>query len=302
MPLPNFLIIGAAKSGTTSLYHYLRQHPDVFMPEVKEPGFFAFKGQEMTFAGPEGRVANEEGLPYNQFDAYESLFDELDDETAVGEASVVYLYSERAPRLIHEHVPDARLIAVLRNPVERAYSHYLMERGRDQEPLSFEDALAREPERIEQGYGIEWRYQSFGMYCDQIKRYLDYFPRRQMRIFLFRDLKNRPREVVRDIYSFLDVDPTFFPDTEQQHNVSSVPQSQTLYRLIHSDSFISSTAKRILPDSVRTALRSFIRSANATRPEMSASTYRTLQSKYQGQIDCLEDLLDLDLGHWRSSP
>src|SRR5580765_3646808 len=121
MTLPNFLIIGAGKSGTTALYEYLKQHPQVYMSPVKEPRFFAFEGESVNFGGPWGERLNPEVMAFNSIASYSALFEDVEDETAIGEASPIYLWAAKAAARIHRRVPDARLIAILRDPVERAY-------------------------------------------------------------------------------------------------------------------------------------------------------------------------------------
>ena len=122
MTLPNFLIIGAAKAGTTSLYRYLEQHPDVFMSEFKEPRFFALENDPLDYRGPNDPAAHCE---YKTLEAYETLFAGVRNERAAGEASTLYLYHEDAAERIRHYVPDMKMIAVLRHPVEQAYSNLL---------------------------------------------------------------------------------------------------------------------------------------------------------------------------------
>ena len=121
MVLPNFLIIGAAKSGTTSLYSYLNQHPQVYFSPFKEPRFFALEGKEVNYQGP-SQVVNQKAI--NTIDEYEKLFAGVTDEVAIGEASTLYLYSPEAPAKIKQYIPQVKLIAILRNPIDRAYSGY----------------------------------------------------------------------------------------------------------------------------------------------------------------------------------
>ncbi len=154
MTLPNFLVIGATKSGTTSLYTYLKQHPEVYMP-MKEPNFFALEGREPPFfRGPEGwkepsqkRITDLEG--------YRTLFAGASGEKAMGEVSPLYLYAPQAAYRIRRYVPEAKLVAILRNPVERAYSAYMHLVREDREPLGFAEALKEEERRIQSNWGPE---------------------------------------------------------------------------------------------------------------------------------------------------
>ena len=148
MVLPNFLLIGAAKAGTTSLWSYLAQHPEVYLPENKEPNYFAFADAQPNCVGPApAHVIHELLLKFSvtTWPEYLALFQGRTDQKAVGEASVRYLYVPEAAARIHERLPEVRLIAVLREPVSRLYSHYWMNRQFQLEDLELEDAIAAEP-------------------------------------------------------------------------------------------------------------------------------------------------------------
>lgn len=175
MIFPNFLIIGAAKSGTTSLYHYLKQHPEIYLSPVKEPKFFCFYQEKLDWQGPGDQKAI---LNYvTDIDQYFSLFEGVRNETAIGEATPWYIYSESAVKKIKAFIPDAKLIAILRDPAERAYSHFLHLLREGREPLAdFQDALDAEEERTRRNWGWTWQYKSRGLYYSQLKKYFDTFP------------------------------------------------------------------------------------------------------------------------------
>lgn len=142
MTMPNFLIVGAQKAGTTSLHYYLKQHPQIYMRPRKEPHFF--EGMHWDFYRP-GRIM----LAVTDLADYQALFEGVTDEKAIGEASASYLYSPKAPTLIKRSIPDARLIAILRNPPDRAYSNFLhCVRGGRESIVDFAEALRVEEERI----------------------------------------------------------------------------------------------------------------------------------------------------------
>ena len=184
--LPDFLIIGAARAGTTALHSYLRQAPDVFMPDAKEPNFFAYEGQTLAVKGPGAGFINNS---LTRLEDYAALFAGAPDGAICGEASPLYLYEPTAPGNIHRHIPDARLVAILRNPVEQAFSHFLYASRLSVETLdSFTDALGREAERRAQGWQPLFGYSAFPRYGEQLARYFALFPREQ---FLIRS-NNRP--------------------------------------------------------------------------------------------------------------
>jgi hypothetical protein len=149
--MPNFLVIGAGRSGSTSLYHYLAQHPQIFMSPVKEPKFFALEGHALDFRGPgDERIRVDTTTTLT---AYRSLFDGVRGELAVGEASTLYLSHEAAADAIARHVPEMKLIAILRDPAERAHSAFQHLTRDGYEPLAnFEDALCDEPRRMAEGW------------------------------------------------------------------------------------------------------------------------------------------------------
>jgi hypothetical protein len=180
MSLPNFLIIGAAKAGTNALYHYLRQHPQVYMSPWKEPKFFAFESEaDLGFRAADGKDAPVNASVILDQAEYEKLFDGADHALARGEASTHYLYVEDSPRRIKALIPKARLIAVLRNPVDRAFSSYQHLVRDDLEPLDFGPALDAEPRRIAEHYAYLYRYTDMGFYSEQLDRYERIFPEEQ---------------------------------------------------------------------------------------------------------------------------
>ena len=190
MTTPNFLILGAPKAGTTALYAYLSQHPQVYMSPHKEPNFFAFEGAPPRYTGP-GDSSGINRSSVTRLDAYLALFAGANGEAAVGEASPLYLQFPDAAHRIHHHVPDAKLIAILRNPVERAYSDFLYRRKNGNEPS--DDPLVAfqsEDERLARGWSPYFGYLQKGRYADHLERYFSLFSRDQITVFLFEDLRN----------------------------------------------------------------------------------------------------------------
>src|SRR5919112_17920 len=185
MTMPNFLIIGAMKSGTTALYYYLEQHPEIYMSPVKEPNFFS--SQEPA------NVAD----TVTHIGTYQHLFRGASGEKAIGEASHSYLYEPGAAAEIRRYIPEARLIAILRNPIERAYSHFLHMVRSGTEPLNdFAQAL-QEEEAVGIHKGRTFQdYIGRGLYYDQLKRFFTTFSRDQVRVYLYEDLSDAPIRTV----------------------------------------------------------------------------------------------------------
>jgi hypothetical protein len=292
--MPNFFIIGAQKAGTTSLYYYLKQHPQVYMSPRKEPHFF--EGMHSEFYRP-GRTIP----PVTNLEDYQALFEGVSDEKAIGEASASYLYSPRAPALIRRSIPHAKLIAVLRNPADRAYSNFVhcVQVGR--EPLgSFVEALQAEKRRIRENWGPLWHYKQKGFYYAQVKRYFDTFGQDQVKIHLYDDLKGSPFSTLRDIFRFLDVDETFAPDLSIEHNTAGVPKNKSIYAMAkrlasRNPALKVALLERFLPAGPRRYVKNKI---FVKPPPLPAEVRRQLIDSYREDILQLQELIGQDLSPW----
>jgi len=274
MPLPNFLIIGAAKAGTTSLYHYLRQHPDVFMSSVKEPRYYWQEGLA------EGR------LEIFGREDYERLFSDVTSQRAVGEASPQYLNSPTAPERIAADLPGVRLIVSLRNPADRAYSSYLGRLQGGEERRGVEEAMQPGSYYVESS-----------CYYASLSRYFDRFARDRIKVILFDDLVANPRAVMRDLFEFLGVESTFDVDVTTPHNRAAIPRSPAANRvLLKTALFIH----RLLPPPLRdTGITSRIQRLFLRRPEpLPPDIRRRLLEYFREDIGKTGALIGRPLAHW----
>ena len=188
MTLPNFLIIGAAKGGTTSIAEYLKQHPQIYISPIKEPFFFSLEGQKPSFCGPGDQHAF--SLAVTDIADYRQLFEGVKNEVAIGEASTTYLYTSHSAEKIYQYIPQVKLIAVLRNPVERAYASYLhLVRDGYETIMDFSEALNQEQQRIHDNWMLLWHYKQVGFYYSQLKHYFNRFNPQQIKVYLYDDLK-----------------------------------------------------------------------------------------------------------------
>lgn len=295
--MPTFLILGAMKAGTTALYTALDQHPDVYVSPVKEPNFFAFAGKDLDFRAPiDQRPDGINNTSVTDLERYRELFAGATDEAARGEVSHWYLYHPDAPANIERYVPDAKLVAMLRDPVERAYSEFLhFVRDGDEPITDFAAALDAEPERIEKNWALG-RYVDRGRYDEQVARYLDRFPRDQLRFYLYDDFTARPDDVRRDLFEFVGVDPSFEP-VERRVNVSGVPRSRLLHALITTARPVRDTVVPLLPDAVVDWVNT-VKNRNLEKPEMDPAVRARLIDTFRPHVQRLETLLDRDLSHW----
>jgi hypothetical protein len=288
MRLPDFFIVGAPKAGTTSAYHYLAQHPEVFLSSVKEPNHFA----SHSIMG--------QGLYYDVdivADAadYAALFSAADGYGAVGEASVSYLFYPEACERIHAAIPEARILVFLRDPAERAFSHYLMDQrlGLVHQPLAeivSAGALA--------GGGLHYQqYVSLGLYHAQLQRYLEAFGEDRVLVTFFEDLKQDPVAASKRIFRFLGVSEAFEPETRRVHNPYRKPRGGVVGRLYQSRG-LRSLVKRAIPGGALDKARALAMPA-AGRPVLDAGLRGRLIELFAGDIDRLQRLCGRDLEAWR---
>jgi Sulfotransferase family len=262
--LPSFLILGAAKAGTTALYHFLNQHPEIGMSRIKEPNYFALAQAPAAFRGP-GDADWINRFSISDPGEYRRLFDGKPTARRFGEASALYLYSPRAAPAVQTALPAARLVAILRHPADRAYSAYLHLVGDQREPIGcFEEALRREEERIRAGWEHLWHYQRMGCYYTQLRRYYARFDAAQIRVYLYEEFAARPAALLHDLFHFLEIDPTFRPDVSERHNARLIP-----------------------PD---------------RKPPFPPELRARLCASYREEILRLQDLIQRDLSLWLAAP
>lgn len=298
--MPNFLIIGAPKAGTSAIYYYLNQHPEIYMSPVKEPHFFALEGQSIDFQGPGDKERYRDAV--TRVEDYRKLFDGVSDEIAIGEASTTYLSSPQAPFRIQHHIPDAKLIALLRNPADAAYACFLhLVRDGDEPLTDFARALQAEPQRIQQNWEGIWHYKNRSFYSPQIQRYLQVFDRNQLKIYPYDRFKQNPTGILQDIFQFLEVDDKFIPDMSERYNVSGMPQNSTLNKLMVKPNPIKSTINQMLPKEIRRGISNRLKQWNFRgykKPPMPPEIRQQLLREYREDILKLQELIHHDLSHW----
>lgn len=298
MRMPTFLVLGVAKSGTTSLYHYLNQHPQVYLPSRKEPHFFAHGEEPLpTFTGP--GAANPKKHVIMTLADYQALFAEWRDETAGGDLSTTNVLPRACARIQH-YIPNARMILLLRQPAERAYSQFLHARRVDLEPFSdFAQALAAEPMRTEQRWLPSLCYSSVSFYAPILQRYFAAFSREQLRIYLYEEWQTEPLRVLREIFDFIGVDKQFTPDMTVRHNTAAIPRSRWLLRFLRQPHVAKRWLKPFVPATVRRqGIQRLTAYNRAKAPRLDPRLRAQLNELYQEDIAQVQSLLGRDLSHW----
>ena len=296
MPLPNFLIIGTTKGGTTSLYKYFRAHPEIYMSPVKEPRYFAF-----DHTNPDHLRLVPHSYPITSMEQYLTLFDDVNGEKAIGEASPIYLNSPIAAARIKDCIPDVKLLVSLRNPVDRAYSHYLMYYREGHVKSPFVDAF-RDLE------GAEKRcrhYVRTSFYYEKLKRYFDLFDRSQIKLILLEDLQKDPTGVIRELFQYVEVDDAFMPELSKVYNPGGYPKNRTLYSLARCGFLapsmyyrVSSALKPFVPRFMIDLRRKMMQRNLQKPPTMKAEIREEVTSFYREDILKTQELIQRDLSSW----
>jgi hypothetical protein len=290
--LPNFFLLGAAKAGTSSLYSYLYQHPETCLSSVKEPYFF------------------NDGLAYKRGNAWYvgQYFSHCDADHLRGEATpMLHLPAIAGNNILRTYgrsAEELKFVVVLRDPVERAWSHYLNRRRLTAESEDFETALAQEDERLAADPADWCGYFNDGLYAEQLEAWFSMFDASQFLILRHDDLHVATNCALARICQFLSIDDTFAFNTDMRSNVASGARSPTLMRLIgQPPEFVRFAARLLMQQRTRKRLRATLRSWLSVpyheKPEMDLSTASWLRARYQADISKLEMMTGLDFSAWR---
>jgi hypothetical protein len=278
---PDFYLVGAPKAATTSFYHYLGHHPRVFVPEIKEPHFFSCPEVKNTYYQ----------VPLIEQEAdYLALYAGAG-QRLKGDFSTSYLRHPQAARRIHERRPDARIIIILRDPVDRAISHYLMDRRFGYQELPLAEFL----EKTSHNAAYYSEYVEVGFYHQQVPAYLSTFGEANVRVYLYEEVRAQPRAILEDMQVFLGLDPCLDVELDKSRNEHRLFRSSWSKRLF--DSRLGQWANRLSPQGLKTWVRDKI--TTTRRPHFSAER-DALRRVFDPSVRALEKQLARDLSHWRS--
>ncbi|KUH33789.1 hypothetical protein APY94_04510 [Thermococcus celericrescens] len=306
--LPNFFIVGEPRSGTTSLYHYLRQHPEIFMSEIKEPNYFCTDLHRETLEFFKNERELLVRFPYHDYLRYISLFQNATGYKVIGEASVIYLYSRVAAKNIYEFNPESKILAVFREPVNFLYSlHHVFLRELHENIKDFKKALEIEPFRKQGKYIPKYvlfpsmlYYSEWPKYAEQLSRYYKYFDESQIKVVIFDDLKSNPERVYHEILQFLNVNNSNFRPNFEIHNPNSTYRTTLLRKVLFE---VSKTRIRdIMPHKFRKFVWNEIivplnklNTKPVSRKPLPEEFRLKLMKRFKPEVKKLSDLIGRDL-------
>jgi len=273
---PNFFIVGAGRCGTTSLYEYLKKTPGIYMSPVKEPKFFS-RIDPVYLDPPVIRDKKK----------YLALFKKVKDEKAIGESSPLYMSDPQSPKLIHDTVPNARIIVMLRDPVERSFSSYLVRKGLDRETLPFRDAIKKALNS--QNYGSR-RIVDGSFYSQQVKTYLDTFGKNLVKIIIFEEFVKDVRRVVKDVLEFLQVNTEPPESIGEVYNAFYVPRGPFATFVLRSR-FMLKIRDNLVPHDIGIFLIRNVLKKKETKPELSQEDRIFLEEIYRNDVKKLREIL-----------
>ncbi len=277
---PNFFIVGAPRCGTTSLHEYLKKIPRVFMSKIKEPEYFSPNSFKMN-----------QTLPIYDKKEYLALFQEIKDELAIGESSTSYLEDPESPQLIHKVVPNARIIVLLRDPIERAYSHYLIHVRYNFEKQSFHDALGKILKRYDPLTSNH--YLHAGLYSKQILRYINTFGKKNIKILIFEEFIQNKRKAVQEVLSFLEIVHNLKDINNDAFNISELPKGKFANKILHSKK-IKKIAGKLIPDDTRQIFKEKLL-LSKEKPQIMKEDRNILRDFFKDDVKELKNILDRDL-------
>jgi hypothetical protein len=298
--MPDFLVVGAPKAGTTALHASLSEHPGLYMSAVKEPKFFLTDGPPPAKGGPGDALTYREHV-WRRAD-YEALFAPAPPGTLRGESTPLYLYDRAAMARIRDTLPRARLIVVIRDPVERAHSNWTHLWSAGLEPVAdFVSACGEEDRRIAAGWASFWHYTGLGRYGEQLRYLFTLFPREQVLVLRYRRLVDEPAQTLDQICAFLGVQTGVLTEM-QRHNVTSHPELTLAHRAVslaqRAGSVIGARVPGLTAATLTGPLERFLQRHSRERQPLSWEQRQALIPRFEPDVELLERVLGEDFQDW----
>ncbi len=311
--LPTFLIVGAVKAGTTSLHEYLQLHPEVYMSPIKETNFFS--DGDMLFDDFNVDYKQDVSINVDKYlsgamdtkihiahvrtwEQYQKLFRNSKNEKAIGEVSNSYLFLPSTPMAIKNKLPEVKIVMILRDPVERLYSQFLMnlKLGKIKEKDLLKE-IESDQQKLKKGWGVSHLYLEVGNYYEQVKRYYEQFPAEQIKMILFDDFKKDAKATMKDLFQFLGVDPEFELDMSKRYNEAGMPRFGKLNYFL-TQIGVYGLVKRIFSSGLKNRIKSLIYSQENI-PKITEAEKSHLKTFYKDDITKLATLIKRDLNSWK---
>lgn len=293
--LPNLFVVGAAKSGTTALYHYFKRHPEVFVPPVKEVNYMAFFDGLPSLCGPGDQFTGVDSV--TDFASYVKLYSPRTTEVVAADVSPAYLMCPEAAAKIAELCPQGKIVIVLRNPVECAFSMYsMLRRDRRETCRSFREAFFKSEQRIAAGWEAAWDYYRVYLYSRQVQRYLELFPESQLFIRRYEELKQSPVQFYRELCKFLNIGEIDVTKANQRFNIGCTRRDLIRTRKLGRWALRTArVAGFFCPSSIKAPLRDYL-----SQPafELCREDRQMLVDHFAPDILRLGEMLSWDLGSW----
>lgn len=307
--MPNFLVIGVVKGGTTSLHHYLSQHPDVYLTPIKETNHFAASDMQHEHFSHE--YALDVSIDLQRYfkggmkelvhiahvddpTDYQQLYSQVCGERAIGEISNSYAVCPGAAPAIKAAVPDAKLVIMLRNPITRIWSQYLMNlrEGKTANNDFLEEIITDQNQKV-RGWGASHLYHELGLYHSQLQHYLKHFSKDQIKVILYEEYRAQPERILKDLFQFLEVTPDVPINTSKQMNTAAMPRFKKLNNLMVQTGVMKS-AKNLLGRKARQQLKGLLYSSKNI-PKMDAASRAYLIDFYHSEVEQLSNFLERDM-------
>lgn len=289
----DFFVVGAARSGTTSIYRHLSMHPEIFLPRVKECNYFS----KIDSLDQEVYKTPKKGKQYHMKiitspEVYSSLFSEAGNHLLKGEVSPSYLWDKESAKRIHEYNPKAKIIISLRNPIYRAYSHYLMHlnTGYEKQP-TFEEAISAEKIKVWGGGNL---YLEMGLYYEQVQPYFELFDREQIKIIIYEDWVKDIEKTMNDLHAFLGLKQFNDYDLTTKHNETVYLKNGNIINFLRQKN-IKRTLNKLLPEELKDKIKRNFFGDNIEKQEINPETYNRLKDYYKKDISELEKMICLEL-------
>lgn len=305
-PLPDFLVVGAARSGTTALYSLLKKNPQIYMPTEKEPMFFFCWNQPKFFQFINKSKKIKAEFTCHKLEEYRKIFKKAGKKQIIGEGSTWYLYAYQTvipniKKLYGKKSDSIKIIILLRNPVNRIWSHYWEKKTRGYEFLTFLDAIKESTIqfRLKSRSTPSYDYIGFGKYYHQVKAYLDNFS--HVMVILFEEFIMNPEETINKVYRFLGADEIKNIKKTQYLNAAGIPKNlafSIIDKMIFKPGKWRTYFKYMFPFEVRRDLRYYLGNKIYKKQKLPSEYKKSIQDEYREDIIRLSPLIKKDLNHW----